>query len=162
MTVGVYAIGDSVMQGAGPELYATLPACMPGIEVDAAPSRQLKHAPPIIRARLAHGPRPVALVVHLGTNGLFADATFDDLVGAADPVSTLVIVTVKTPREWEAAVNERLTRGVDRWSRTASLLDWWSIATRSPQHLRPDGFHLSATGSIAYAVAITDAVRPAN
>ena len=149
------------MQGAGPDLYATLPATLPGIEVDAAPNRQLKHAPLVVYTRLEIAPRPNVLIVHLGTNGIFADATFDDLVETACGIPAVVFVTIKAPREWETEVNARLARGVARYSQHASLVDWWSLATARSDHLRPDGFHLSATGAVAYAEAIAAIVRRA-
>ena len=153
----VYAIGDSVMQGAGPDLYATLPAKVPGIEVDAVPYRQLKHAPALVRARLELQPRPDVLVIHLGTNGPFTDATFDELLDAASNVPTTIVVTIKAPRDWETAVNERLTAGVQRHPHRTTLLDWSTIATAD--HLHKDGFHLTATGATAYAEAIATTIH---
>jgi lysophospholipase L1-like esterase len=158
MTGPVFAIGDSVMQGAGPDLYATLPARWPGIEVDAVPNRQMWHAPPLVTERLTRTPRPDTIVVHLGTNGLFSEATLDDVVAAAAGVP-LLLLTMKAPRDWEAAVNERLALGVERHASHAGLLDWHAIATGGPsEHLRPDGFHLSRTGAVAYADAIAEAL----
>jgi lysophospholipase L1-like esterase len=157
---GAYAIGDSVMQGAGPELYATLPAQLPGIEVDAVPYRQLRHAAPIVEARLASGPRIDAVVVHLGTNGLFAPAAFDELLDVTGEVPAVLVVNVKAPREWERAVNERLATGVARRPNT-HLLDWWTIASSSQEHLCRDGFHLTRQGAGVYAAAIAGALRSA-
>jgi lysophospholipase L1-like esterase len=147
------------MQGAGPELYATLPLVLPGIEVDAAPNRQLNHAPEIVRARVATEPRPNVLVVHLGTNGIFADTTFDELMAAALHIPAVVVVSIKAPRDWETEVNARLTKGVSRHLQQASLVDWWALATARPDHLRPDGFHISRSGAVAYAEAIAAGVR---
>jgi lysophospholipase L1-like esterase len=155
MTLCVYAIGDSVMQGAGPELYGSLPATLPGIEIDAVPYRQLTHGPAIVRARLTTAPRPDVLVVHLGTNGIFTDTAFDDLIDAATGVPTIIVINIKAPRDWEAAINERLTAGVQRHAST-TLLDWSTIAT--PDHLHNDGFHLTATGAISYANAIATTI----
>jgi lysophospholipase L1-like esterase len=153
----VYAIGDSVMQGAGPDLYATLPAELPDIEVDAVPYRQLKHAPALVRARLDVQPRPDVLVIHLGTNGPFTDATFDELLDTASDVPTIIVLTIKAPRDWETAVNERLISGVHRHPQRSTLLDWSTIATRDDLH--KDGFHLTATGATAYAEAIANTIH---
>jgi lysophospholipase L1-like esterase len=152
----VFAIGDSVMQGAGSELYATLPAAIPGIRVDAAPSRQLKHAAAIIEAAFAAAPPPDVLVIHLGTNGLFADSAFDSLIDAAAGVSTILILTIKAPREWESEVNDRLRRGVARHAAIATMLDWHAAA--DPDSLKPDGFHLTRPGAALYAELIANAL----
>jgi lysophospholipase L1-like esterase len=157
---GVYAIGDSVMQGAGPELYATLPAQVPGFEVDAVPYRQLRQAAPIVEERLASGSPLHAVVIHLGTNGLFAPTAFDELMAATAGVPAVLIVNVKAPREWEEAVNERLAAGVDSRPH-AHLLDWWTIASASPDYLCRDGFHLTRHGAGVYAAAIAGALAVA-
>ena len=159
MTARVHAIGDSVMQGAGPDLYATLPVAIPDIEVDAVPSRQFTDAPALVRIRVELDPLPDLLLIHLGTNGAFADSSFDELMRAADRIAQVMFVTVKAPRDWEPAVNERLGNGVDRHARRASLVDWNSTATECRDHLRPDGFHLSRTGARAYAELIAACVR---
>lgn len=159
MTAQVHAIGDSVMQGAGPDLYATLLVAIPGIEVDAVPSRQFREASALVRARVELDPLPDRLVIHLGTNGAFADSSFDELMRAADRIAQVVFVTVKAPRDWEPRVNERLGNGVDRHAPRASLVDWNSTATECRDHLRPDGFHLSRTGARAYAETIAACVR---
>ena len=152
----VFAIGDSVMQGAGSELYATLPAAIPGIRIDAAPNRQLRHTPTIVEAAFTVTPTPDVLVVHLGTNGLFADSAFDSLVEAAAGVSTIVVLTIKAPREWEKEVNDRLRRGVERHTAIAKLLDWHALA--DPDSLKPDGFHLTRPGAARYAELVADAL----
>jgi lysophospholipase L1-like esterase len=158
---GVYAIGDSVMQGAGPDLYGTLPAQVPGIEVDAVPYRQLRQAAPIVGERLACGPHVDGVVIHLGTNGLFAPAAFDELMAVTRDVPTVVLVNVKAPREWEPAVNDRLAAGVDGHP-NAHLLDWWTIATASPEYVCRDGFHLTRQGAGVYAAAIARSIAAAS
>ena len=156
--MNVLAVGDSVMQGAGPHLYATLPAELPGIEVDAVPHRQLRHGAAVVRA-VVGGPRPppAAVVVHLGTNGEFDDGAFDELIDAAGPGVPVVVVTVRAPRSWEIAVNERLARGVARHRTRLTLVDWHALAR--PEHLCRDGFHLTREGAAAYASAIAAAVH---
>jgi hypothetical protein len=148
------------MQGAGPDLYATLPAEVPGIEVDAVPYRQLRQAPPIVEQRLTSGPGLAAVVIHLGTNGLFATAAFDELIAVTGAVPTVIVVNVKAPREWEAAVNVRLAAGADGHP-NVHLLDWWTIASASPGNLCRDGFHLTRQGATAYAAAIAGALTAA-
>jgi lysophospholipase L1-like esterase len=153
MTANVFAIGDSVMQGAGPELYGTLPICVPGIEVDAVPYRQLKHAATIVEARWCASPAPSTIVVHLGTNGIFTDATCDELLAATRDAHVL-LVNIKAPREWETTVNERLTAGAARWPERVVLVDWHQAASEHNDYLKLDGFHLTRIGALAYADTI--------
>ena len=154
----VLAVGDSVMQGAGRDLYATLPAELPGIEVDAIPHRQLRHGAAVVRAFVGGGrPPATTVVVHLGTNGPFGDGEFDELIDAAGPGVPVLVVTVRAPRTWEAAVNDRLAQGVARHGTRSVLVDWHSLA--HPEHLCRDGFHLTRAGATAYAAAIATAVH---
>lgn len=147
------------MEGAGPGLYSTLPNAWPGIEVDAVPSRQFIHAAPVLRQRFSTGPLPEIVVVHLGTNGLFDDGGFDDLVDTCSAIKRLVFLTIKAPRDWEGAVNRRLAKGVQRHPVRATLLDWHAIAGANTDYLCNDKFHLSRAGAVAYAEVIVAALR---
>jgi hypothetical protein len=114
MTHRVYALGDSVMEGAGPGLYNTLPQVVPDIDVDAIPNRQFRHAPELVTARTAQPPLPETIVVHLGTNGLLSNTDFEHLVASAPTATRFVIINVHAPRDWTDSVNQRLADGVRR------------------------------------------------
>src|SRR6478672_1032955 len=78
---GRYAIGDSVMLGAKPQLQAH------GFVVDAVKSRQFYQAVSIVKRKKAHGLLRQKIVIHLGTNGVLIRAGDCDkiarLAGAA-------------------------------------------------------------------------------
>ncbi len=154
----VFAIGDSVMQGAGPDLYATLPIAIPGVEVDAAPSRQYWHAAPIISARSSRATAPTVVVVHLGTNGVPSAAQLDEVVASAAD-ARLVVVNVRAPRDWETETNQRLAEAVDRYAPRVRLVDWWALTNTTDGWLKQDGFHLTREGAAAYADHIACAVE---
>jgi lysophospholipase L1-like esterase len=154
----VFAVGDSVMQGAGPDLYATLPVAIPGVEVDAAPSRQYWHAAPIISARSSRAPAPAVVVVHLGTNGVPSATQLDEVISSAADAQ-LVLVNVRAPREWETETNQRLADAVDRHAPRARLVDWWTLTNTTDGWLKQDGFHLTREGAVAYAHHIARAVE---
>src|SRR6476620_4529987 len=61
---GRYAIGDSVMLGAKPQLQAR------GFVVDAVKSRQFYSAVSIVKRKKRHGLLRQKIVIHLGTNGV--------------------------------------------------------------------------------------------
>jgi lysophospholipase L1-like esterase len=153
----ILAIGDSVMQAAGPELYATLPAVVPGAVVDAAPSRQMRVAPAIVAAAMRLGEPPTGIVVHLGTNGLFSDDDFDDLVAQAR-LAPILVMTVSAPRQWVPTVNARLIAGAQRWPDAVTILDWHRLCRATPGLLGRDEFHLTREGAWVYANAIADAL----
>jgi lysophospholipase L1-like esterase len=155
----VLAVGDSVMQGAGPDLYASLPRALPGITVDALPSRQLWHAGAAITQHLRRGFSPEILLVHLGTNGLPSNEQIDEIFEAANGAH-VVIVNTRAPRDWEDETNRRLSQAVRR-QHDATLVDWWALTSRHPEWLKQDGFNLSRSGAEAYAQNVADAVRQA-
>ena len=156
MTSRVYAIGDSVMQGAGPDLYATLPP--PSQASRSTPSRTGNSARPRPRCseRLDAGEAPDVLIVHLGTNGLFAESKFDEAMVTARDIPHVLVVNVKAPRNWETAVNERLAAGVDRHHEPSS-----STGGPSPPHTLTTSAQTASTsrrrGAGAYAQVLADA-----
>lgn len=151
----IVAIGDSVMQAAGPELYGTLATAVPSIVVDAAPNRQMRAAPDIVAAYMQLAEPPSAVVVHLGTNGIFTDHLFDHLVSCAQSAQILAL-TVSAPRAWVPTVNARLAAGARRWPGAVALLDWHELCHASVGLLRADEFHLTRRGAQVYAETIAD------
>lgn len=147
----VHAIGDSVMQACAPALYGTLPAAIPGITIDAEPSRQFRHALELVdrwdTTRSASG----VLIVHLGTNGLFSAHHFDTLMAAASRAHHVLFVNLCAPREWIPETNRRLASGVERHHDRATLVDWLGLVESAPGLLHDDGFHMNRQGATAYA-----------
>jgi len=140
---GVLAVGDSVMLGGAEALRGRVP----GVEVDAAVSRQFGTGIDILRSRRDSGQLPGTIVVHLGTNGSIGgescDALMDVLAGRR-----VVLVTLHVPRSWEAGNNAVLRDCAVRHG--AGIADWKSIADR-PGQLAGDGYHLTADGAQVYA-----------
>ncbi len=143
---GVLAVGDSVLLGASGALHEAIP----GIDVDAAVSRQFSTGIDIVRSRLDSGQLPGTVVVHLGTNGTIGselcDALMDVLAGRR-----VVLVTLHVPRSWEAGNNAVLRDCAFRHG--AGIADWSSVAG-SAGYLAGDGYHLNSEGAPAYAGVI--------
>jgi lysophospholipase L1-like esterase len=153
------AIGDSVMQGAGPGVYGTLAAVLPGVLEDCAPHRQFRHAQALLAAALAGSPAPGVVVVGLGTNGPVQPAAVDrlmDLTAAAG--HRLLLVDVRVPRDWEAQVNQTLRAAASRRPGDAAVVAWSERSRGEPALLARDGFHLSRHGAVAYAELLAGAV----
>jgi len=150
----VTLIGDSVALGALVDLQAMLP----GAVIDAEVGRQFWTAPDVI-ARLANqGALGDLVVISLGANGTFTTAHFEALMAALGDRSVL-LVTVTVPRRWENDVNGALARQAA--SRGLGLVDWNSASGGVAEYFSADGVHLTASGRIAYASLIAQAVRQA-
>ena len=148
---GVLGLGDSVMLGAS----AALQAAVPGMEVDAAVSRQFHEAPGIVYWRAQAGSLPGRVIVHLGTNGTVTAAACDSLLANLG-ARRVIIVNLTVPRSWEAANNDTLAQCAARHG--ATLVDWHSISAGRADLLAPDGYHLQPAGAREYAAAIARAL----
>jgi hypothetical protein len=149
----VFAIGDSVMVGAAPQLEAAVP----NVRIDALLGRQVTAAIQILQERKAAGKLGDVVIVHLGTNGTFSVRQFDEMMQVLQGERRVVFVNVKVPRVWEAPNNTVLTDGVKRYA-NAVLIDWNSISSAYPEWFWGDGIHLRPDGAVAYAGMIAAAV----
>jgi hypothetical protein len=140
---GVLAVGDSVMLGAS----AALQQAIPGIDVDAAVSRQFTTGIDILRSVRDSGQLPGTVVVHLGTNGPIDGVSCDALMGVLAG-RRVVLVTLHVPRSWEAGNNTVLRDCAIRHG--AGIADWSSVAGGAG-FLAGDGYHLNTEGAAAYA-----------
>jgi hypothetical protein len=148
----VFAIGDSVMLGARGALQATIP----GVAVDAKVSRQWRDAIDVLVFYRDQGLLANVIVVHLGTNGSFSAAAFDDMMRVVGP-REVFFLTARVPRLWEADVNTKLHEGVARWP-NARILEWRDFAGSHDDWFAGDGFHVTRTGAQAYANFVRDSI----
>ena len=146
------AMGASVMLGAKSHLKAA------GVtKVDAVVNRQASVGPGLVRERGASLPEHV--VVHLGTNGTYTLKMCRRLVRAAGPARTVYLVTVKVPRAWEDVNNRMLRRCHAKFrSDQVVLVDWNSVASKNPEYLYADGYHLRPEGAKAFAQMVREAI----
>ena len=146
------AIGDSVMLGAKSQLQK-----MGVPTVDAKVSRQASSGVDLIRKRGAALPEHV--VVHLGTNGSHSVKTCRQIVRAAGKDRTVYLINFKVPRSWEDT-NNKILRKCDRRFRSdrVVVLDWNELATKHPEYLYADGYHLRPEGATAFAEMVREAI----
>jgi len=144
----VTAVGDSVML----DYQTPLQQAVPGINVEAAVSRQWSDGETILQQLKAAGQLGAVVIVGLGTNGPITDADFDAMMTTLSGASRVVFVTVHVDRPWQDPNNGVLAAGVRRYPR-AVLADWNTLATQNPSWVYSDGTHLPIDGQGAQALA---------
>jgi hypothetical protein len=145
---GVYAVGDSVMLDAEHPLQG----CVPGIDVNAAVSRQWSDGETVLGQVMATASPPSVVVVALGTNGPITGADFDAMMTILHAATRVVFVTVHVGRPWQDQVNTVIADGVARYPK-AVLADWQGLAAQHPEWFYADGTHLPIDGPGAQALA---------
>ncbi|MCW4385291.1 acetyltransferase [Salinibacterium sp. SYSU T00001] len=150
----ISAIGDSVMLASATSLQQVFP----GIDIDAAVSRQFSSAPELIRARLAAGTlRPIVLL-GLGTNGPVDAGTLTEVRELLGTEHQLVLVNVYAPRSWTEGVNGTLTSFAQQF-RDVELANWRDSIAPQLQLLARDKIHPGDAGGLVYAAAVEDALQ---
>jgi hypothetical protein len=151
------AVGDSVML----DYQDPLQAAIPGINVDAAVSRQWSDGEFILQTLKSDGQLGADVVVALGTNGPITDADFDDMMAILGGASRVVFVNVHVDRPWQDPNNAVLANGAARYPNVV-IADWATLAAQNPQWFGPDGTHLAIDGPGADALAALIASTLAN
>ena len=144
----VTAVGDSVML----DYQDPLKASIPGIQVDAAVSRQWADGEAILQTMKAQGQLGGLVIVGLGTNGPITDADFDRMMGILGGASRVVFVNVHVDRPWQDPNNAVLASGATRYPHVV-VADWATLAAKNPQWFGGDGVHLAIDGPGAAALA---------
>jgi hypothetical protein len=147
---GRYAIGDSVMLGAKPQLNAR------GFIVNVKKSRQFYEAVHIVKQKKRNGLLRRKIVIHLGTNGVLIKASDCDAISrVAGRHRRVFLVTVTGPTKYpkiRKAQNVRLHACADRHANT-KLIDWYAYS-RGHGAWFYDGMHLTRKGRHAYAALL--------
>jgi peptidoglycan/LPS O-acetylase OafA/YrhL len=145
----VMAVGDSVMLGAAQSLGQTFP----GLNVNAAVSRQFGTVADVVGQLHAAGFGRDVTILHTGTNGsIDANRYVQMMQGLAD-VRCVIVLNLKVPRRWEAANNNVLAVHTPTFP-NATLIDWHGEGLAHGDWFYQDGIHLNAAGRAAYASLI--------
>ena len=146
---GRFALGDSVMLGAKPNLAAR------GFVVDATGSRQFSAAVSIVRTKAALGVLRRNVIIALGTNGYIRLSDCKAVVAAAGTGRRVFLVTNRVPRVWQAQ-NNAVLRTCDAYfsSSRVVLVDWYTYSKGRTSWFYADGIHLKPAGRSAYAVLL--------
>ena len=141
---GRIGIGDSVMRGATSQLQAR------GIRVDTAVSRQFSSLPELMRHLKNRDKLRKTVIIHLGNNGYLERSDCDRATRIAGSRRHVYLVTLKVPRQWRAANNERLKSCARRHNNT-SIIDWFGHSVNHPGWFASDLYHLTQSGARHYA-----------
>ena len=141
----VLALGDSVMLGAQQSLEREIP----NMYVDAKVSRQFWDATVVLAEYKKAGLLPPTIVIHMGTNGAFSDAQFDELMRTVGNRQVFFVNRASRERG-RPEVNNRLAADVPKY-KNAHLLDWHKFGGSHTDWFVSDGIHLSGTGAKWYA-----------
>jgi peptidoglycan/LPS O-acetylase OafA/YrhL len=146
----VLAIGDSVMLGAEQSLRYWIP----GIFIDAKVSRQFWDATAVLQIYKNENLLPPTVVVHMGTNGAFSDAQFDQMMAVLGK-RTVFFINAREPRQWESQVNVTLAADTKKYP-NAHLIDWHNYSNPHANWFVADGIHLTGAGATAYALLVRE------
>ena len=144
----VTAIGDSVML----DYQNPLETSIPGINVNAAVSRQWSDGESILQTLKVDGQLGADVIVALGTNGPITDTDFDDMMAILGGASRVVFVNVHVDRPWQDPNNAVLANGAARYPNVV-IADWATLAAQNPEWFGADGTHLAIGGPGADALA---------
>jgi hypothetical protein len=144
----VTAIGDSVTL----DYQTPLETDLPGVDVDAAVSRQWGTGEAIVAGLKSEGELGAEVIVALGTNGPISATDFDDMMGTLQGASRIVFVNIHVDRPWQDPNNAVLAQGAARYPRVV-IADWATLAGENPQWFGSDGTHLAIDGPGADALA---------
>jgi hypothetical protein len=150
----VTAIGDSVMLDYAQPLSQEIP----GIDIEAAVSRQWSAGEALVGQLKAEGRLGAVVIIGLGTNGPVTAADFNQMMTELHGASRVVFINVHVDKPWQGPVNSVLAAGVARYPR-AVLADWYGLVSAHPGWLYSDGTHLPIDGSGAQALAALVAAK---
>lgn len=146
----IVAMGDSVMSGAAPALYAKFP----GIYIDAKPSRQWRDAPAIVQQMIDKGTIRNVVVLNFGTNAGFKEAESEEalrtILNMLGPKYRVVLINTVGPSYWVPSTNEKL-KAISAEYSNVIVADWNTVVQEMPKLLHRDKTHPNDTGTIVYA-----------
>ncbi len=148
------AIGDQVMLGAAPDLFAQ------GWIVDAEASRSASDVVAIVEQLGDQGRLGETVVIHVGTNGTMSPADLDAIMTALSSVPDVQVLTVALDRDY-AAGNNDLIRQLPGQFPNVSVIDWAELSKTCPGDcFYDDGMHLRPDGQRFYEELINTATAP--
>jgi hypothetical protein len=125
---------------------------IPGVDVEAAVSRQWGAGEDLLAQLKAEGQLGAEVIVALGTNGPISSSDFGDMMNILQGASRVVFVNIHVDRPWQDPNNAVLTQGAATFPRVV-IADWVTLADANPGWFGPDETHLAIDGPGAQALA---------
>jgi hypothetical protein len=140
-----FAIGDSVMLGAKPDLDAHGITTVAG--VSKGPDWELQQ----LQLAKTQYHFTHAVVIQLGTNGTVTREQYDAVLDQVSDLNLVVVMTVKAPKPWIAG-NNAIIRSLPLTHPNVLVLDWEARSAEVADHLSQSdgGVHLSDDVSKAF------------
>ncbi|MEP6482297.1 MAG: acyltransferase family protein [Rhodoglobus sp.] len=132
----MYAIGDSVMLAAAPQLQESFP----GIAIDAEVSRPLASAPAIVKSIVDSGQLRPIMIIGLGTNGPIDESDLFDILKIVGSKTLMIVVNAQAPRDWIPGVNTTIADFASR-ERNVELANWRDTIAPRIGELSDDQIH---------------------
>jgi hypothetical protein len=140
-----FAVGESVMLGAKPDLEAH--GITTVAEVSKGPDWELQQLQLAkTKYRITHG-----VVIQLGTNGTVTREQYDAVINQFSDLNLVVVMTVKAPKPWIAG-NNAIIRSLPLTHPNVKILDWETQSAEVADHLSQSdgGIHLGDDVSKAF------------
>lgn len=150
----VTAIGDSVMAASA----LALKSALPGIYIDAVPSRQMTAGLQVVRALANSGRLRPVVVIGLGTNYIVTTSQLNELLRLLGPDRKLVLINTYVPDAWSKEVNATEAAFVQRHPDVV-LADWFDLISHRTYLLWPDQVHPQLPGTAVYARLVGQAIQ---
>jgi hypothetical protein len=150
----ITAIGDSVMSASAPALADVLP----GIYIDAKPSREMPAGLSVVRRLAASGKLRRVVVMGLGSNYIVTTSQLQQLLQIIGPHRTLVLINTYVPDGWSKQVNATDAAFIRQHPKVV-LADWYDTIKNRLNLLWPDQVHPIIPGTMVYARVVDQAVQ---
>lgn len=156
----VTMIGDSVTLAAATSLQDQLP----GIDIDAAVSRNVSAGIDLAQDRLDQGTLGRIVVISLSTNAEMTQGDIDQLshISESGQVREVVLVTGQAPANlgWVDKSNTAIRAAASKNDKLM-VADWAKASDGKPELLVSDGVHPQPAGQDLYAHTVADTVNQA-
>lgn len=149
----MYAIGDSVMIDAQPNLYKDIPH----INVNADVSRQVSTGVSVVQQQRAAGTLADTTIFGLGTNGTFSSSALSELISLTAGHHLIVITSHCPYCSWTNS-NNAMIHQLCTPANHCAIADFQAQAEQHPEWFVGDGVHMAVggTGAAAYAQIVAN------
>ncbi|KRM72577.1 acyltransferase family protein [Lacticaseibacillus brantae] len=153
-TIGMTAVGDSVMKDGEPILQALFPKAY----IDATVSRQMIQSISIVQNYAKTGALADNVLIGLGTNGPFTPDQLDEMMKIIGPSRNVFWINVRVPtRSWQNDVNALLKASVSKYP-NLTVIDWYGYSNSHNDWFYDDMVHPNPTGNPYYGTFVAKAI----